>query len=67
MPVKVTYSCGTYLARIHKARGSCTSDAKTAVECAAKKYIADLQHVSISSIKELDAATFEVEFDWGMP
>lgn len=66
MTAKVSYSVGTYFARIHKATGSCTSDAKTAVNRAAEKYIADLNHVSILSIDRLNDATYEVAFDWGV-
>lgn len=67
MPVKVSFSCGTYIARIHKATGSCTSDARTAVERAAQKYIANSKHVSILSINRLNDATYEVVFNWGVP
>jgi len=66
MTAKVSFSCGTYFARIHKATGSCTSDAKTAVERAAQKYIATSPHVSSRSINQLNDATYEVVFNWGV-
>jgi len=46
---KVKFSTGTYTARIHQASGSCTSDARTAVERAAKRY-ADANHLSFTKI-----------------
>lgn len=66
MLVKVKYSVGTYIARIYKATGSCTSDAKTAVERAAQKYIDNSKHVSILSISRINDTTYEVIFDWGI-
>lgn len=66
MTVKVSYSVGTYFARIHKATGSCTSDAETAVERAAQKYIAKLEHVSILKISRLNDVEYEVIFDLGV-
>lgn len=67
MPVKVKFTTGTYIARLHRCSGSCTSDARTAVERAAQRYIANTPHVSIDSISEVSNTVFNVVFNWGVP
>lgn len=59
---QVKFSTGTYIARIHQASGSCTDNAKTAIERAAKKY-ADLNHLRVSSINPIDDTSYIVAFE----